>query len=345
MIGAADGGNGSVMRKPVINWIGKALLAGVIALAGLCLFCALYYNVPVHYTNESGATEYKWEAKRFYSKGTEGFAWGRTNNDGFNNLRDYAPGDRIDILLMGSSHMEGFNVAQDENAAAVLNTLFAGEKYTYNIGTAGHTLPYCVKHLDRALSHYAPGQYVILETATLDYAPEAMASAVDGTLADIPSHTGGLIAMLQKLPFLRLFYTKYVKGGEAFGDVGGGNVSAVSEEDYFCAAQALLEMIGRESAEHGVTAVLVYDPAVHPLKDGGLCADGTSERRELFARLCEENGVLFVDLTARVLAGTAEAGHFPFGFSNTEPDNAHINRFGQRLFAEGVYAAIVEREG
>ena len=332
------------MKKRVLNWIGKALLAGVIALAGLCLFCVLYYNVPVHYTNESGATEYKWEAKRFYSKGTEGFALGWTNNDGFNNLRDYTPGERIDLLLMGSSHMEGFNVAQDENAAAVLNALFGGERYTYNIGTAAHTLPYCAKHLDRALTAYAPGQYVILETATLDYAPETMASAVDGTLIDIPSHTGGVLGMLQKLPFLRLMYAKYVKGGEAFGDVGG-STAAFSEEDYEKAAAALLGKIARESAAHGVRAIVVYDPAVHPAKDGSFYTDGQPSHRELFARLCEENGVLFVDLTERFLAATVAEGEFPFGFSNTEPGNAHINRFGQRLFAEGVYELICEREG
>ena len=333
------------MTKAILTWIGKALLAGLFALALLCLFCAFYYNVPVHYTNESGATEYKWEAKRFYSKGTEGFALGRTNNDGFNNLRDYTPGERIDILLMGSSHMEGFNVAQDENAAAVLNTLFDGEKYTYNIGTAGHTLPYCVKHLDRALAVYAPCQYVILETGTLNYAPETLTAAVDGTLADIPSHTGGLLVMLQKLPFLRLLYTKYVKGGEAFGDVGGSDAAAISEPDYEAALSRFLEKIGRESLDHGVQAIVVYAPSVHPAADGSFYTEDAPGRRDLYARLCEENGLLFVDLTERFLAATEAEGVFPFGFSNTEPGNAHINRFGQRLFAEAVYELIREREG
>lgn len=68
-------------------WILKAIAGGVIALLALNAFAMLYYNVPVHYTNPDGATEYKWETSTFYSKGTEGFAWGVTNNDGFNNLR------------------------------------------------------------------------------------------------------------------------------------------------------------------------------------------------------------------------------------------------------------------
>ena len=100
------------MTRRFFLWLGKAALAGLLAFALLCFFCLLYYNVPVHDVNPTGATEYKWEPGRFYSRGTEGFAMGRTNSDGFNNLFDYAPGDPIDILLMGSSHMEGFNVAQ-----------------------------------------------------------------------------------------------------------------------------------------------------------------------------------------------------------------------------------------
>ena len=47
------------MTKAVFKWIGKAVGAGLLALGLLCLFCFFYYNVPVHYTNDSGATEYK----------------------------------------------------------------------------------------------------------------------------------------------------------------------------------------------------------------------------------------------------------------------------------------------
>ena len=97
--------------KKISAWILKALAAGLAALLLLNIWCYFYYNVPVHYTNETGATEYRWESNKFYRKGTEGFAFGRTNNEGFNNLSDYEPGQEIEILLMCSSHMEGMNTA------------------------------------------------------------------------------------------------------------------------------------------------------------------------------------------------------------------------------------------
>ncbi|MBQ9686734.1 MAG: hypothetical protein IJV41_09375 [Oscillospiraceae bacterium] len=335
------------MTKSLLQWSGKALLAGLLALALLCLFCVLYYNVPVHYANADGSTEYKWEPSRFYSRGTEGFALGRTNNDGFNNLRDYTPGDPIDVLLMGSSHMEGFNTAQRRNTAVILNDRFAGEKYVYNIGTAGHTLLYCVKHLGAALDTYAPGQYVILETDTLSFAPADMDAAVDGTLADIPSHTGGLITLMQKLPYLRLLYTKYLSGGgQAFG---GGDAAraaeAVSPAAYTQSLGSLLDRVAAESQAHGVTALVVYHPALRLLADGTGAVDVDPAQLDVFRAQCELRGIVFVDVSARVQSAYDERAELAYGFSNTAPGIGHINALGHRLIAEALYDAITAQEG
>ena len=334
------------MIRRFFKWTGRAVGAGLLALALLNLFCVFYYNVPVHYTNPDGATEYKWEAGRFYSKGTEGFALGRTNNDGFNNLRDYTPGEAVDILLMGSSHMEGFNVAQDENAAALLNERYGGERYVYNIGTAGHTLLYCVKHLDRALAVYAPSDRVILETMSLDFAPGDMDAVVDGTYPDIPSHTGGLLTMLQKLPFLRLFYTQYIKNGELFSGMADGQYEegAAFSGGYEASLGRLLEKLGRESAAHGVRALVVFSPPVLIAPDGGAYTETDPGKLAVFTRLCEENGIEFLDLT-EVYLEAYDRHVLPFGFSNTAPLVGHLNRQGHRLFADAVAARIAEREG
>ena len=187
------------MRKETAKWFLKALLAGLAAFALLCAVCAFYFNVPVRVSNPDGATEYKYEPDRRYYRGIEGFGYGRTNNDGFNNLRDYTPGEEINVLLMGSSHTEGFCVPQPDSAAAVLNRLFDGDRYVYSIGMAAHTFPYCAKHLDEALAHYAPTDAVVLELAALSYDSAVLDAAADGTLKDMSSHEGTLITALQKI--------------------------------------------------------------------------------------------------------------------------------------------------
>lgn len=332
------------MKKTML-WIGKAAIAGVAALLLLCLWCSFYYNVPIHYTNETGATEYKWESDRFFRKGTEGFAFGRTNNEGFNNLRDYTAGEAIDILLMGSSHMEGMNVAPTENAAAVLNWLFDGEKYTYNIGTSGHTLMYCLKHLDAALETYAPGSYVVIETRTLDFSREELAAVAEGTLPDIPSHTGGVLELLQRMPYLRLLYTKYMNDS---GEAADGSDTAQPAAGADGKAELLNTILARATEscrEQSVTLLLVYDPVVCTDETGAGYTVTDAEDLATMATACRENGICFVDLTASYLTGYSDQHKLPYGFANTSPGSGHMNAWGHELFARAVYNVIRDREG
>ena len=333
--------------KKFFVWIGKAAVAGAAALLLLCLWCSFYYNVPIHYTNETGATEYKWESHKFFRKGTEGFAFGRTNNDGFNNLRDYTPGEQIDILLMGSSHMEGMNVQPEENAAAVLNRLFAGEKYTYNIGTSGHTLMYCLKHLEAALDTYAPGDCVVIETRTLDFSLPELKAVAEGTLPDIPSHTGGLVELMQRLPYLRLLYTKYMKDG-GDGD-GEPQQQAAPPQTDSAEKAALLNTVLSRAAERccarRVQLIIVYDPVIYADETGAGYTKTDPADLTAMETACRENGVHFVDLTASYLAGFNGQHKLPYGFANTSPGSGHMNAWGHRLFAQAVYETIRGEEG
>lgn len=329
----------------IIHWLIKAFIAGCIALVLLNGFAFLWYNVPVHSDNPTGATEYVWESHKFYSKGTEGFALGRTNNEGFNNIKDYNEGDEIDILLMGSSHMEGFNVAQDENAGAVINQLFEGEKYCYNIGTAGHTMLYCVDNLAAALDIYEPREYLIIETFNIDYDAESLRSVVDGSIAHIPSHNGGIIGLMQKLPYLRLFYTQHFKGGgEAFGDTVQVKASSV-QQDYIMELGKVLDMVTAECREHGVQPIIVYNNSLLINEDGSAYTATDAEKLSVFAGLCEEKGICFIDLCPRFIEVYETEHLLPYGFSNTSPGGGHINKVGQRIFAEEVCKAIREMEG
>ena len=327
------------MRKETAKWILKALLAGLAAFALLCAVCAFYFNVPVRVSNPDGATEYKYEPDRRYYRGIEGFGYGRTNNDGFNNLRDYTPGEEINVLLMGSSHMEGFCVPQSDSAAAVLNRLFDGARYAYSIGMAAHTFPYCAKHLGEALTHYAPTDAVVLELAALSYDPAALDAAADGTLKDMSSHEGALITALQKIPYLRLFYTKYFQGGGQAAEAG--STEPVASGDFEASLSRLLQKLGETGRAHGVSVILVYTPTVLPDAGGHILPQEQPGERELYQRLCAENGVVFLDLTEKNIAA-AEDGQLPFGFANTTPGTGHINSLGLRIFAEGVYEQLAE---
>ena len=332
------------MKAKAINWLLKALLAGAAAFVLLCLFCALWYKVPVHYTNPDGATEYKYEPNTFYSRGVEGFAMGRTNGDGYPELLDYAPGDQVDVLLLGSSHLEGYSVPPEKNAAAVLGRLFDGEKAVYSIAMAGHTFPYCAKHLEKALEVYRP-QIAVIELASLSYDPAAMDAVTDGTLPDIPSHAGGFVTLLQKLPFLRHMYNKYFNRGNDVVKAAAVMETEVSGADFDASLARLLEKLGEVSRAHGVKTILVHVPTVVPDAEGRAVLEVKPGERESFQRLSEENGLVFLDLTERFVSALEDDHELLFGFANTAPGHGHINSRGHELFAEAVYDCIENGEG
>ena len=61
----------------------------------------------------------------------------------------------IDVLVMGSSHMQGFQVMQKYNTANVLSELSG--RIIYNIGMGGHGLPVCISNLEAALKKQMEG--------------------------------------------------------------------------------------------------------------------------------------------------------------------------------------------
>lgn len=180
-------------------WLLKASVGGALAFAILTSFCLLYYNIPVHFSTAEGATDYSWERNKFYSRGTEGFALGKTNNEGYVNSFDYHEGMNIDVLLMGSSHMEGYNVSMSNSTSAQLASLL-GDDVVYNIGVSGHTFLRCCDNFEAALEKYKPQKYVVIETYSLAFSDLELEQAINGTVEDLSSHTDGLIGMLQKKP-------------------------------------------------------------------------------------------------------------------------------------------------
>ena len=332
--------------KRSLSWIIKAAVGGVIALILLCLLCLVYCNTPVHYASKTGATDYYWEPDRFYCSAGEGFGWGRTNNEGFNDLADYHAGDSIDILLMGSSQMDGRNIPQKDNAAARLNEMFGREKYTYNIGMSGHTLMHCIQNLEAALERYQPNEYVIIETCLIDFSVNDMQAVLDGTLPDMPSHSGGLIGVMQRLPYLRLFYQKYINGLNNGDDMERNSTGSASVDpaEYAELVNGLMAKVSEECRAAGVQPMVVFDSTVQVDKDGKGYVSANLEKLNVLETACEDNDVIFLDLSDSFLEGYEQFRKLPTGFANTAPGKGHMNSWGHELFARGVYDAIAERE-
>lgn len=318
----------------------RVLIAGVLACAILTLFCFLYYNIPVHYSNESGATDYVWEQKVFYSRGTEGFACGHTNNEGLLNTFDYTEETDIDILLMGSSHMEAYNVSLGDSTAGVLNQLY-GRDCVYNIGVSGHDFFTCASNFNSALDYYKPNQFVIIETHSIEFEDSKLEQVLNNEYPEIPSHNSGIVARLQQNQFLRLSYAQV---GATIGNATKveGVESVKSSTNNELLLKELLSSFKNKAEELQIKVVLLYHPSINLKSDGTIAFNTDLESLECIENICEDNGIIFVNMQESFVEAYNCDYILPYGFTNSSIASGHLNKHGHRLIAEELYNVLEE---
>lgn len=333
------------MIKTGLKALGKIVVSGIIAFVILTLFCFFYYNIPAHNANRDGSTDYKWEANAFYSRGTEGFAWGKTNNEGFTNMFDYDDGMKIDILIMGSSHMEAYQVDMGQSTASKLNALLENET-VYNIGVSAHNFLTCAGNLRAALNKYRPTKYVVIETASVSFSDKAITRAINEKTAELPSNDGGITGMLQKNPYLRLIYRqikdyKNLQAEEAESpEATAGSDTAASES----LLDGLLQKMSVWAEEYSTKIIIVYHPGINIASNGTIELIADQNAIALFQRSCENNGILFLDMSDRFKEEYNSSYILPYGFSNSPVGKGHLNKYGHAMIAEELHDLILEEE-
>ncbi|MBQ6906783.1 MAG: hypothetical protein IJR79_02415 [Clostridia bacterium] len=328
--------------KQRIKKICKIFISGVFAFLILTAFCYFYYNVPVHKNNTDGSTDYKWEPNVFYSRGTEGFASGRTNNEGFVNVLDYNSETPIDILIMGSSHIQAFEVPIRQSTTSRLQELT--DKNVYNIGVSSHGFSTCCCNLEAAAEKYEPS-YIVIETGTCFFSEDTLNGVISGTLAEIPAHTGGIAAKLQKNQFLRLLYAQVVnynkKQPAAEEDAVVKDTAEKNNEELLT---KVLEKVKETATNHDAKIIIAYHPPVAVNSDATLIIGGNRAAEEQFAKTCKENDIYFLNMNERFAEEYEKSYILPYGFINTTVGSGHLNKYGHKMMAEELYKIILEVE-
>ena len=332
--------------KKTILWILKASMAGLVSFAVISGICFFYYNLPVHYTNTTGATDYFWDKETVSMRGTEGFAYTKTDENGFVNTFPEKK-DEINVLVMGSSHAEGFNVDSDENFTYVLNKKFKDngqDKYVYNIGTSSHNFVRCLKNLEDAIETYKPTEYVVIETSAIDFDVESLEQLNSGIYETLESRNTGLIYQLQKLDFVRLVYAQisnFTKKDSAATD----EQKTETETDLTQYKQLVEEAVQNASKiaeENNCKIVILYCPKVEVDYYGKIVEKDITPEQDIFKSACEKYAVECIDMFSSYEAMYKETNNLPQGFSNTAVGAGHTNKYGHNCIAEELYKFIVE---
>jgi len=324
----------------------KAGVAMVLAIVLLSVFTFIYSHSGVHITNETGATDYKWKSNQFRANMSEGFSWMRMNADGFNNAFDLSDKPNINILLMGSSHMEAVNIPTDKNVGYLLNDRMP-EWITYNIGISGHTIYQCANNLSNAVAYYNPKDYIVMETDRVVLEVNKMADVIDGRFSRIPSHDNGLVYKVQEyIPCLLPLYRE-MKNWMSAGNLAPAADNIKNEdmadkqhtEEYEIMLDRFLSKIREDAGDCKV--VIFYHPETM-LDESGEILLKNSEEAESFAAACSKNDIEFINMYDDFKNAFITDHVLAHGFSNTAVGSGHLNIYGHELIANRLIMLIRE---
>lgn len=330
--------------KEFFLWIGKVTIAGTVTIFILSIFSYIYDYSGIHIQNKKGGTDYIWQSNQYKSTMKEGFSWLSMDENGFNN--NHIAKDHIDILLMGSSHMEAVNIKQNQNVGYLLNDLIP-QYYTYNIGISGHTIYRCVNNIESAIDNYKPSRYVIIETDSIELKIKEMDAVVKGTAKAIPSYDSGMIYYLQKIPAFKSIYNQLdiwmneeaTKGNNKETDKENQNL-----DEYRKKLREFLAIVSNSAQKSEIKPIIFFSPTEKIGKDGVPTYVINEQYLEIFKETCKELDITFIDMTNTFKQLYNEQHVTAHGFSNTAVGVGHLNEFGHKAISNTIAKIISELE-
>lgn len=306
----------------------KIIIAGFLAFVFLNTICLFYYNVPPRVNVIDNSTDYKWPVKAFYSSATEGVAWGRMNNDGYNNLLDYNDNLSIDSLVMGGSHLEGRNINQEDNMVAILNSL--SSDYYYNIGISEHTLPICISNLENAIAKYKPKKYVIIETMNIGFSDNQLSGSLNQR-EKLPTYSGGLMDILQNMKYLKLIRYQLVDTDLSY------QIDSVLNEDLL---DQMLQKANNLCEKNNLKLIIVFHPNFTVTNNEEIVFNYNESDCKIFEEVCKNNDIIFINMKQDFINEYKKNNIIPYGFDNSVIGYGHLNKYGHKIIANRIKEKI-----
>ena len=324
-------------QKTKINKVNNIIVAAIIAFIFLTFFCCFYYNIPIHSASLDGVTDYVWEGNKFFIIATEGFGCGKTNNEGYFSEINYYDDNEIDVLIMGSSHMQGMSVGINHNVSTLLSK-YSGLN-VYNIGTTGHNFKVCVSNLEAALKKYNP-RFVVLETNRIVFDENEIENIINNNISNISSNENDLIRFFEKNPFIRWSYSQvrsFIQQNN--NDSEATNIKSQLNEEK---TKELINYIKTIADKSDTKVIIMFHPTIDILGDGTIKPNNKENDSLIFAGICNDNKIYYLDMTDKYLEEYKNNYIIPTGFINTGVAEGHINKFGHLMMAEELNRAIKE---
>ena len=243
----------------------------------------------------------------------------------------------IAALVMGPSHMEAFQVMQDENTASILGELT--EERVYNIGVNTHFFERCINILEAALNKYHPSKYIVISTFNVSFSDEELRLILNKSVPEREKlKTGLFLEFLRKSSYMRLIYqkSKVVLKKYIHAEVK----SILTAKNNPVLLDKVMKYVKDTAGSYGVKALIFYHPSTSLNSDGSLNVKTDYEGVSSFSESCRKNGIYFIDMSSRFQDEYTKNHILPYGFINTSVGSGHLNRYGHKMIAEELYKLI-----
>lgn len=347
------------MCKKYLKIAIKAAAAFLAAFLLVNAVCFYFYSLPPTFRRSENATWVIYKPNSTVCQRLEGGGVLHVDKNGYLNP-DLPLNENGYVLALGSSHTAGKEVNEDERYTALLNNMLGDSNVLniYNMGADGHDYTALMRGFNAATEQFPKSRAVVLEIFTTvynfgklgyasdwrDYDERKTAGAFFDNMTDLQK---AQVLVKEKLPFLMMLKNKQFATAEPpFYTAFGLNKPEPEEEfdldEYH--RKAYREMISNTLANlrknYDGEIIFLYHPQAVPNNDGGLDFDDEPKSLEAFMRACEENDIIFLNMTDTFEKAYEETHEAPYGFENTAFNSGHLNRVGHRLVAEELYKLL-----
>ena len=340
----------------------KRILAVILTICIMNVVCFAYYN-PTH---NSTKNTYRLEPNGIGFQATEGAAFTYTDSNGFTNRN--LPMEKSDyILVMGSSQSVGFNVPIEDRFSDLLNTMlgYTDTLKVYNVAYSGGGFKDIVHNYKSLMEEFPQTRMVLIEldSAHLNLDEKDYNYAINQIDID-DSITGKELSnytfvekvmnfMKGSLPLGLLFVKQYLAWKplmtELFGEPIFSKMENLNEqelekvEDDYKDLEywdACLKMISEES--DAKITIIFHDPINMEVTE--ISDILIPEKMQKIENICNKYNVDVVNMIPTFTQNYLENYELPYGFSNTQLNQGHLNKNGHRLIAEEIYNYLMELE-
>lgn len=319
----------------------KLIIAGVISLVLLSVFVYFYKYTSTRVITPEAPTDFTWTPNKALNTMEEGFAWIKMDKNGYNNVHEKATGEQVDILLMGSSHLLGTEVAASENMGYLLNEQLPFR--VYNIGMTGHFFSSCICNLKYALELYNPSKYVVIQTDSVSPTVEEMEQVLNGTYSEVESDSSSIVKLIQTyIPAAKklMIQVEAWRKAEITSQKDKYTNEVIDDIAYENLLSRYLALASGYMVNRDSKLVILYT-APTKLDEKGNIIKYQNETK-LFDSICKKNNIIFVDMTDNYCEQYEKEHMLVHGFVNTEVGSGHLNAYGHLVTAQFLAQVIRE---